>query len=347
MWKTMRVIALIALGALTARAQAKSLFYMTSSPQSVQSFMEHANKIDILVPTWYSVDKDGMMWGGPDPLVLKTAKQHHVEVMPIVGGSHFNTDTFHQFVTNGPAKQEFIAALLRECKRNGYLGIQFDFENISWKDRDAFSGLVAEAAGALHREGYELSVATVPNAPGHPGQTAFSYWIFRDWRAAYDLQSLAKSADLICLMTYDQHTSYTPPGPVAGYPWVMENLDYALKVVPKNKLSLGIPLYGYHWYSGFPQGEQFRHNVEADYISAPAAVHLAEAYQGHIEWDPVDLTAWFYFYRDDTREWVFYTDTRTFAARLDLVKERGLQGFCSWVLGAEDPGIWNLLPSHH
>ncbi|MGH9398159.1 MAG: glycosyl hydrolase family 18 protein [Terriglobia bacterium] len=342
----MRVFVLIALGALTARAQAKALFYMTSAPQSVRSFMEHANKIDILVPEWYSVDKDGMVWGGPDPLVLKTAKQHHVTVMPIVLGSRFNTEIFHQFLSDDTARQEFVAGLLRECKRNGYSGIQFDFENISWKDRDAFSSLAAETATALHREGYKLSIATVPNAPGYPGQTPFSYWIFRDWRAAYDLQSLAKSADLICLMTYDQHTSFTPPGPVAGYPWVIENLDYALRFVPKNKLSLGIPLYGYHWYAGLPQHGQPKPNIKADYVSTPEAVHLAEAYQGKIEWDPVDRTAWFYFYRDDTREWVFYTDTRTFEERLSLVKARGLQGFCSWVLGAEDPGIWNLLPSH-
>jgi spore germination protein YaaH len=44
------------------------------------------------------------------------------------------------------------------------------------------------------------------------------------------------------------------------------------------------------------------------------------------------------------REWIFYTDQRTFADRYQLAAERGLQGFCSWVLGAEDPAIWNVLP---
>jgi spore germination protein YaaH len=29
-----------------------------------------------------------------------------------------------------------------------------------------------------------------------------------------------------------------------------------------------------------------------------------------------------------------------------LARDRGLQGFCSWVLGAEDPAIWSTLPSH-
>jgi spore germination protein YaaH len=45
------------------------------------------------------------------------------------------------------------------------------------------------------------------------------------------------------------------------------------------------------------------------------------------------------------REWVFYTDARTFEDRYKLAQEHGLEGFCSWVLGTEDPGIWKLLPN--
>lgn len=43
--------------------------------------------------------------------------------------------------------------------------------------------------------------------------------------------------------------------------------------------------------------------------------------------------------------WIFFADAHTFRERHTLVKERGLQGFCSWVLGTEDLGIWDLLPA--
>ena len=49
---------------------------------------------------------------------------------------------------------------------------------------------------------------------------------------------------------------------------------------------------------------------------------------------------------ESTRGRVFFTDKRGFQERLNLVRDRGLEGFCSWVLGAEDPEIWSLLPSH-
>jgi spore germination protein YaaH len=232
-----------------------------------------------------------------------------------------------------------------EGKKHGYVGFQFDFENVAWTDGAALTALVAETASMLHQEGLQLSIATVPNAPGYPGKGGFARWIYENWRGAYDLKALAQHVDLICLMTYDEHTRYTPPGPVAGYGWTVENLDYALKSVPKEKLSLGIPLYGYRWFAGEP-GKEERPSNSAVTIGAPAIRQLIDTYHPQVQWDPQDRTAWFYFYRDQMREWVFYTDARTFRERFQLVVERGLEGFCSWVLGEEDPAIWDLLPAH-
>jgi spore germination protein YaaH len=248
-----------------------------------------------------------------------------------------------------PAAQTLMnEAMVRESKANGYIGFQFDFENLDWLDRDRLTALVKTSATALHKAGLELSIATVPNAPGYPGQGAFAKWIYTDWRGAYDIENLAIYVDLLCLMTYDQHTRWTMPGPVAGWQWTVDNLDYALKVVPKEKLSLGIPLYGYHWYTGAPTtdkatGEE-KPNLSGDYISAPDSMQLATAYQGKVEWDAADRSAFFYFYRDQMREWVFFTDLHTFRERYQLVEQRGLEGFCSWVLGEEDPEIWSMLP---
>jgi spore germination protein YaaH len=79
------VVAMIIFFGLPVRAdQPKSLFYLTRDPKSVRSFLAHADKIDILVPAWYSVDANGLVSGGPNPLVLETARQRHVPIMPIV-----------------------------------------------------------------------------------------------------------------------------------------------------------------------------------------------------------------------------------------------------------------------
>jgi spore germination protein YaaH len=334
----------ILFAASTVFAQTKTLFYMTDQPQSVRDFMENQAKIDIIVPTWYSVDETGLVYGEPDPSVMRVVKDRHLSIFPIV--ALFNKTGMHTLLTSDKAQTAMIGSLVAACKQNGYDGFQLDFEDISWTDRDVLSAVVKRIADALHREHLQLQIAVVPNAPGHPGHTPFGKWIFADWRGAFDLEALAKSVDLLCLMTYDQHTRWTTPGPVGGWIWTKENLDYALKVVPKEKLSLGIALYGYHWFTGDPGLNETvqKPNIAAEYISAVNAQTLRDTYGGQEQWDAQDHTAWFFFYRDQMREWIFYTEKRGFADRYNLAKEQHLQGICAWVLGEEDPEIWSVLP---
>src|ERR1017187_462794 len=331
------------------QARPVALFYLTSSPDSIRSFLAHSAQIDLLVPTWYQVDENGLVTGAPDPTVLKRAQDEKLPVMPII--ALFNKKNFHALATSPTAQAEMDAAMIRECKLHGYTGFQFDFENIDWTDRDLLTAVVKVSAEALHGAGLQLSIATVPNAPGYPGQGAFAKWIYTDWRGAYDIAAIAKYVDLVCLMTYDQNTRWTMPGPVAGWEWTVENLNYALKAVPKEKLSLGIPLYGYHWFTGAPTVDKVTGvespNPSASYIGEPDAQLLATTYKATIAWDAGDRDSYFFFYRDQMREWVFFTDLRTFRERYQLVQDRGLQGFCSWVLGTEDPAIWDLLPNRH
>ena len=325
-----------------------ALFYLTSGPDSIRSFLAHSTQIDLLVPTWYQVDENGLVSGAPDPTVLKRANEDKVPVMPIL--AMFNKKGFHNLSMNSAAQALMNEAMIRECKAHGYTGFQFDLENVDWLDRDRLTALVKASAEALHTAGLQLSIATVPNAPGYPGQGAFAKWIYTDWRGAYDIGEIAKYVDLVCLMTYDQNTRWTMPGPVAGWEWTVDNLNYALKTVPKENLSLGIPVYGYHWYAGAPTKDaatgEDKPNPTADYIGTLNALQLATAYNGKIQWDETDHSAYFWFYRDQMREWIFFTDLHTFKDRYELVQKNGLQGFCSWVLGEEDPEIWKFLPRH-
>lgn len=327
-----------------AQDQPVALFYMTNNPNSVRSFLAHSRKIGILVPVWYSVDATGLVAGAPIPEVLRIAHQQNLPVMPIISAS--SKADFHKLLGDPAAQQAMIDSLIQRARINGYSGFQFDFEDILWNDRDALSNLARDTARAFHAVGLQLSIATVPNAPGYPGASPFARWIYSDWRGAYDLKELAKYVDLICLMTYDQHTRWTTPGPVAGWQWTTDNLDYALKVVPPQKLSLGIPLYGYHWYTGNPVINGKEHpNETADYIGEPDVALIEQEYNVKPQWDPIDHSAWLYFYRDQMREWIFFTDAHTFEDRYKLAQDRHIEGFCSWVLGTEDPAIWNFLPN--
>ncbi len=88
--------------------------------------------------------------------------------MPIV--ALFNKKQFHELAGNVEAQQRMNEALIRECKQHGYTGFQFDIENVNYLDRDGLTALVQRSADALHKAGLQVTIATVPNAPGYPGK---------------------------------------------------------------------------------------------------------------------------------------------------------------------------------
>jgi spore germination protein YaaH len=325
----------------------RTLFWMNNDVLSVESFLAHKDKIDILSPTWYQIDETGLVTGEPQPVVLKAAKEAHVTIIPLF--ALFNAEKIHILLGDQKAQDEMNQAFVRECRENGYDGVNYDLEDVMWTDRDALSAMVKKTAEVLHKQHLQLQIDVVPNAPGHAGETAFGKWIFQEWRGAYDLQALGEAVDLLCLMTYDQSTHWTTPGPVGGWIWTNENLQYALRFVPREKLSLGIALYGYRWYTGDPglNKKEKTPNITAEYVSQPTAIYLRDTYGGKEQWDEADHTPWFYFYRDQMREWVFYTNRRAFNDRYLLARENHLAGICSWVLGNEDPEIWLALPRIH
>lgn len=146
---------------------------MTRDPNSVRSFLGHADKVDILVPVWYTVAATGLVSGGPNPLVMETAREEHVPVMPIVNGSVFVQAQVRALLANSAAYHEMIADLIRACKENRYIGFQVDLENVNWTDRALFSTMITQAASEFHAQNLQVSVAAVPNAPGAAGETAF------------------------------------------------------------------------------------------------------------------------------------------------------------------------------
>jgi spore germination protein YaaH len=339
----MRTLILSLAACLSLAAQPKSLFYMTDSPASLRSFQANAAKIDIIVPTVYSVDGEGLVWGAPDPRIVETAARFNVTLMPIIVNPGFKQDMIHALLASPAARLRMINSLLAQCRKYHYYGIQFDFENVNYLDQDLLTDLVIETSMTFAREGFKVSIAAVPTDSDYPGRGEYNRWNFINWRGAFDLKRLAEHVDFVSFMTYDQHTRNTPPGPVAGLPWVESLLNYALSRVPKEKISLGIPLYGRRWYAGMR--DEKTPGVLVATISTTDALDLAAAMKVQPQWDAGDHAPWFFFYRDGIREYVFYPDARSFRDRYDLVKQKGLHGFSAWVLGSEDPQMWQELPA--
>lgn len=320
----------------------ENLFYLTDSEDSYESFEQNVDQISIVGPQVYKVNATGVVWGQVDRRVLDLARQKGVKVMPLIVNPGFDQPMFHELLQDVGARRRTINQMVQLAKEHGYYGWQFDFENIHVSDRDLLTAFYREAAEALHQEGFKISIAAVPRMSEDPGPTEYHRWIFEYWRGAYDLKVLGEVGDFISLMTYDQHTRRTPPGPIAGLPWVEEAVQYALgSGVPAERISLGLPLYSNYWYANY--NERMGGHSWGQPLPYARAKGFLDRFQVSPEWLEKDGCFYAFWENAGLFEYLYLEEKRSFEAKLEMLSKYSLKGISVWRLGQEDPQIWEVL----
>jgi spore germination protein YaaH len=317
------------------------LWYLRGE-RSIQSFLAHADQIAVVAPQVYTMDSTGVIRGQVDPRVVETARAKGVKLVPLVMNPGFDQPSIHRVLNDPAARAQALRSLAALCRDNGFHGIQFDFENFHVRDRDAFTAFTREAVDSVHRAGCQLSAAVVPRLGEDPGANSYDRWIFENWRAAFDYRALADTLDFISYMTYAQHTGGSPPGPVAGYPWVKACLDYLLSLgVPPNKISLGLASYSDWWYPAYDaqNGPRVR-GSDIPYARAKAILDSAGVVP---VWDDTQKALRATWEVEGVFRHAWVEDARAFMAKLQLARTYRLRGYSVWVLGAEDEQVWELL----
>lgn len=340
------LLALLLIGCLstsaTAQYKSENLFYYVDNEQAYSSFKNHIDQISIVAPQSFSVSKDGVVWGEVDPRVLSLAKKRDVQVIPLIVNPGFNQELFHTFLQDSAARQRTINMMVKLAKKYGFAGWQFDFENISLNDREAYTDFYRQTAEAFDDEGLSLSAAVVPTNTNFDLKSAYHRFLYESWRGGYNMKALAKIGDFLSLMTYSQHTSLTPPGPVAGLPWMKEMVEYLLDAgVNPQKISLGIPFYSNYWYADYSEKKGgFVNGSGASYDKVRGMI---EKYDAEVVWMEKQKTHYALWSHDGVFEYAFLEDARSIKSKLQLLKQYNLRGFSVWRLGQEDPDVWSVI----
>jgi spore germination protein len=104
-------------------------------------------------------------------------------------------------------------------------------------------------------------------------------------------------------------------------------LDYAVSVMPAEKILLGVPNYGYDWTLPFRQG------TAARALTNVAAVTLAGTVGAEIRFSQTARAPYFrYTDSEGRRHEVWFEDARSLQAKYRLVAEYGLAGVSFWNL---------------
>lgn len=306
------------------------LFYVSNlrEKEGIESLKQHADKIDILAPQMYGVTSSLTIAGGLSAELREVIKENNMKVMPLIANSNFRQDVIHNLLTSPEAQDKIIGGLVYLAQKNNYIGWQFDFENINYLDRELFSQFVEKTAAELHKNNFILSVAVVIR-----DQDYQDTYFYKNWSGVFDYKRIADAVDFVSVMTYDDQDSKGPP---ASLPFVKKMLAYLEDKIPPEKLSMGIPLYYWGWTLNPLK------KVRAD--GTYQRVQNTKANYFTIEGFDEDLgVPWYVYLYGKTVCAVFYENARSFELKLDLAKQNNFRGFSAWVLGIEDPAIWNSL----
>lgn len=251
-------------------------------------------------------------------------------VMPLVTVTNlvpegFSTDLSHQVLNNPTSRTNLVNNIVNLISRKGYGGVNIDFERVAAEDRDLFTGFLLELKNRLDEYNYMLTIAVPPKTSEDI-----------PWLLGYDYGGIGSIVDLIFIMAYDWHHAESGPGPVAPINEVRNTIQFATERVPREKIILGIPLYGYDWpipYSPSSSGVA---------ISNENAENMAMRYQSIIQYSEQFATPFFrYVEPNGQMHEVWFEDVRSMSEKMTLVREFNIEGAGAWQLNLGFPqGPW-------
>lgn len=291
--------------------------------------------LTILTPFSYLVGENGDLAQIDDEPLIRAA--FAVQVVPMMCIVNFSStmagqDVAHAFLNNQTAIENLVDNVVDIMRRKGYLGLNIDFESVLPEDREAYNHFLRVITESLHDEGFFVSSAVAPKTG--PDQKGLLY-------EAIDYSVHGRLLDFVILMTYEWGYRYGPPQAISPLDQIRRVLDYAVTVIPREKIYFGFEIYARDWLLPHEQGR------EAETFSSQEALLRAIAHNSVIQFDETAQSPFFRYVDDQGRlHEVWFEDARSAQAKFDVVKEYGLEGISYWALGYPFPQNWTLLENN-
>lgn len=312
-------------------------FFAPWQRTGLHSLRSNADKLTHVMPEWLHVSADGSDLNLADWQVPETSRSREIkdiaqksglQIWPILNNYDetlgFDPKRVHALLQT-PALQQKLAITIRDwLLQQGYHGLNLDFENLAEADYGKLGDFTKLLGNTLRAAKLGLSMDLEVGRLKSKAMAAY-----------------VAANDFIVLMAYDEHDANATPGPISSLNWQAKVLVDAVKVIPRNKLVLGIGGYGYDWTAG---------KKEAEPISYQEALLLARDYgptgqaEQVVRFDGDSLNPRFE-YADSTgvKHKVWFLDGITAFNQWSLGRQANVRGAALWLLGSEDPTIWSML----
>jgi spore germination protein len=300
--------------------------------EAVPIVREAGPYLTYLSPFAYLINEDGSLLNIADEAAI--AQAYSQGVVPMMSLVNFTVNVAGENLANIVLNNPDIVNRLQEniintMKEKGYQGLNIDFEYVLPEDREAYNSFLESTVNRLHDEGFFVSTSLAPKISAE--QVGLLY-------EAHDYPAHGSLADFVVLMTYEWGWRGGPPRAISSLNEIKRVLDYAVTVIPRDKILMGFQIYARDWRIPFQEGD------EAATISVQDAINLAYEHMAEIYYDYVSQSPYFHYTdAEGNAHEVWFEDARSAQAKFDTVKEYGLRGISYWGLGYDFPQNFPLL----
>ncbi|MGI6621646.1 MAG: LysM peptidoglycan-binding domain-containing protein [Clostridiaceae bacterium] len=283
----------------------------------------------------YQVNSDGSLDTIDDLPLIQAARSARVAPLMVItnigedGG--FDSDLASTILNSDSLQDTLINNVIRIMQEKNYSGLDIDFEYVYPSDRENYNNFLRKVVARLRPMGFSITTALAPKISAEQEGTLYE---------AHDYPVHGELADHVILMTYEWGYTYSPPMAVAPINEVRRVLNYAVTAIPRDKIFMGIPNYGYNWTLPFEEG------TAAETITNVGAVNLAYRVGAYISYDPIAQAPFFRYYDENGREHeVWFEDARSILAKFTLANEFRVGGLSYWTINSYFPQNWLILNS--
>ncbi|MGQ9514109.1 MAG: glycosyl hydrolase family 18 protein [Thermoproteota archaeon] len=304
------------------RLEVRLFGWVTGSEESFSSFIKNADHFTWVSPTESFVNASGFFVGRVDQRVVNVAKENDVSIVPLVANAGFEKDLMHRILSDRSTRERTISSIVRFVLDENYSGINIDWENIPEEDREALNSYMKELSERLHDCG---KIVTIDVSGKTSDETT-------GWSGAWDYEALGEVCDYVCIMVYDFHWSGSNAGPVGPKWWLEEVIQYALSTIPREKIVIGIPLYGYDWVGN-----------KGEYVSFNQALRIAKEKGAKITFRESDGEYTYSYDVLSNRHEVWFQGAKSAEVKIKSVLASGIDRIAVWSIGQEDPRTWEVI----
>ncbi len=293
------------------------------------------NSLNEVSPNYFSLNSDGSLalTSSISSDFVYDMHSRGINVVPFLSNG-WSRDVGVAALNNREALSKSIAEAVSLYELDG---VNIDIENVTSMEREAYVAFIRLLRSQLP-EDKTLVVSVAANPFG---------WT-TGWQGSYDYAALAENCTYLMIMAYDEHYYGGPAGPVSSLSYIENSIQYALGLIPKEKVVIGLPFYGRIWSDngGYPNGYG---------VTNTKIAQLVNNYGGSVQIDPTSQStrAVITINPGDTKPiiggqaldvgtyTIWYESENSVKTKLELVNKYDIKGTGSWALGQETDNTWN------